>query len=243
MSESEIVIASAARTAVGAFNGAFANAHPPMSSAVPSPSRRRFGARQGRRRKRSTRSFIGQILTAGEGQNPGPPGIDRKPACRRRRLPGGSTSSVGRACSVRRRSACSRSPTGDAKIIVAGGQESHVHGAALRLAHPGRCEDGRHFEDGRHHDQGWSLMDAFNGYHMGNDRRERGARSSRLTSGRPGQFCGLDRRTRPKPRTMRAGSRTRLSLSPVKSRKGDIGRRSRTSTISGTAPPSIRSPS
>jgi acetyl-CoA C-acetyltransferase len=64
------------------------------------------------------------------------------------------------------------------------------------------------------------LWDAFNGYHMGTDRRERRqqmwqiTRESRTNSPSP-------RRTRPRPRRRPASSRTRSSPVTIKGRKGD----------------------
>src|SRR6201993_2404532 len=67
MSNQEIVIVSAARTAVGAFNGAFANtpAHELGAAAV-----KAVLARAGVEPGRVSEVILGQILTAGQGQTP-----------------------------------------------------------------------------------------------------------------------------------------------------------------------------
>ena len=69
MSTSSIVIASAARTAVGAFNGAFANtpAHE-LGAAAISAVLERAGVEGGE----GNEEIFGQVLPGGEGQNPGP---------------------------------------------------------------------------------------------------------------------------------------------------------------------------
>ncbi|MEN3398103.1 acetyl-CoA C-acetyltransferase, partial [Brucella melitensis] len=64
-----IVIASAARTAVGAFNGAFANvpAHELGAVAIKAALER-----AGVDAADVDEVILGQVLTAGEGQNPAP---------------------------------------------------------------------------------------------------------------------------------------------------------------------------
>src|SRR5438105_8252323 len=63
----DIVIVSAARTAVGSFNGAFANlpAHELGKVAIKAALER-----AGVEAQRVSEVIMGQILTAGEGQNP-----------------------------------------------------------------------------------------------------------------------------------------------------------------------------
>ncbi|HLS58418.1 MAG TPA: acetyl-CoA C-acetyltransferase, partial [Paracoccaceae bacterium] len=62
-----IVIASAARTAVGSFNGAFANtpAHELGAAAI-----RAALERAGVEAAEISETIMGQVLTAGQGQNP-----------------------------------------------------------------------------------------------------------------------------------------------------------------------------
>ena len=123
-----IVVASAARTPVGSFNGAFANtpAHELGAVAI-----REALERAGVDAEEVDEVILGQVLTAGAGPEPGAAGGDRRRHAARRRPPGASTSSAARACAPSR-SACSRSRTGDAKIVVAGGQESMSLAAACR---------------------------------------------------------------------------------------------------------------
>ncbi len=82
----DIVIVGAARTPVGAFNGAFGSlpAHELGKAAIVEAHE----ARQGRGQGGGPRSSSGQILTAGRGPEPGPAGFDRAPASRSRARPG-----------------------------------------------------------------------------------------------------------------------------------------------------------
>ena len=104
MSASSIVVASAARTPVGSFNGAFANtpAHELGAIVV-----KEVLARAGVDAKEVDEVILGQILTAAQGQNPARQ-ASMTPAFRRKRPPGASTSSAARACAPSP-SACSRS--------------------------------------------------------------------------------------------------------------------------------------
>ena len=90
----DIVIVSAVRTPVGAFNGAFATlpAHELGKVAV-QESLKRAGVDPAD----VSEVILGQILTAGQGQNPlaKPP---LRPASRSKSLPGASISFAGRAC-------------------------------------------------------------------------------------------------------------------------------------------------
>jgi acetyl-CoA C-acetyltransferase len=155
----DIVIASAARTAVGAFNGAFAN--------VPAHELGAAAIREALKRAKIEPAEIdevifGQILTAGEGQNPG------RQASIGAGLPKETTAFlINQLCGSGLRSVAlgvQQIQTGDAAIVVAGGQESMSmapHCAHLR----GGVKMGdlqmvdTMIKDG--------LWDAFNGYHMG----------------------------------------------------------------------------
>ena len=106
MSEDNVVIVGAARTAVGSFNGAFGNtpAHELGAAAIKAAlERAKVDPSE------VDEVILGQILTAGQGQNPA-----RQAAMaagfRRKRPPGASTSSAVQGFAPSR-SACSRSPT------------------------------------------------------------------------------------------------------------------------------------
>ena len=155
----EIVVASAARTAIGSFNGAFASvpAHYLGEVAI-----RAALERAGVAPAEVSEVVIGQILTAGQGQNPARQasvnaGVPVEvPAWGVNQLCGSGLRSV--ALGVQAIS------QGDSAIVVAGGQESMSqapHAAYLRAGHKmgdlGLVDT--MIKDG--------LWDAFNGYHMG----------------------------------------------------------------------------
>lgn len=159
MSTPSIVIASAARTAVGSFNGAFANtpAHE-LGATVISAVLERAGVEAGE----VNEVILGQVLQAGEGQNPA------RQAAMKAGLPQEATAwGMNQLCGSGLRAVAlgmQQIATGDAGIIVAGGMESMSmapHCAHLR----GGVKMGDFkmidtmIKDG--------LTDAFYGYHMG----------------------------------------------------------------------------
>jgi acetyl-CoA C-acetyltransferase len=159
-SSPSIVIASAARTAVGSFNGSFANtpAHELGAAAIKGALERAGVAAAD-----VDEVIMGQILIAGQGQNPA------RQAARLAGLPDETTAwQLNQLCGSGLRAVAigmQQIATGDAKIIVAGGQESMSmapHCAHLR----GGVKMGdlkmvdTMIKDG--------LIDAFYGYHMGN---------------------------------------------------------------------------
>ncbi|MCY3996511.1 MAG: acetyl-CoA C-acetyltransferase, partial [Rhodobacter sp.] len=154
-----VVIASAARTAVGSFNGSFANtpAHDLGSTAIKAAVQR-----AGVEPKDVSEVILGQILTAGQGQNPARQasvnaGIPvESPAWGINQLCGSGLRAVALGCQ--------HIQLGDAGIVVAGGQESMStapHCAHLRA---GVKMGGADFADTMIKD---ALTDAFHGYHMG----------------------------------------------------------------------------
>jgi acetyl-CoA C-acetyltransferase len=159
MSNPSIVVASAARTAVGSFNGAFAAvpAHELGAAAIKGALER-----AGVDAKEVDEVILGQVLQAGEGQNPA------RQAAMKAGLPQEATAwSVNQLCGSGLRAVAlgmQQIATGDAKIIVAGGQESMSmapHAAHLRAGT--KMGDMKMIDtmikDG--------LTDAFYGYHMG----------------------------------------------------------------------------
>src|SRR5688572_33392335 len=115
----DIVIVSAARTAVGAFNGALSSlpAHELGKVAI-----RAALERAGVEAERVSEVIMGQILTAGQGQNPARQasvnaGIPvQTPAWGVNQLCGSGLRAVALGCQ--------QITSGDARIVVAGGQES-----------------------------------------------------------------------------------------------------------------------
>ena len=154
-----IVIASAARTAVGSFNGGFANtpAHE-LGATVINAVLERAGVAA----HEIDEVILGQVLTAGEGQNPA-----RQAAMKAGIQQEATAFGINQLCGSGLRAVAlgmQQIVTGDAAIIIAGGQESMSmapHCAHLR----GGVKMGDFkmidtmLKDG--------LTDAFYGYHMG----------------------------------------------------------------------------
>ncbi len=155
-----VVIASAARTAVGSFNGAFAAtpAHELGAAAIKAAL-----ARAGVEAGEVSETILGQVLTAGQGQNPA------RQAHINAGLPVESAAwGINQVCGSGLRAVAlgaQHIQLGDADIVVAGGQESmslSPHVAHLRA---GQKMGDLKFVDSMIKD---GLWDAFNGYHMGN---------------------------------------------------------------------------
>ncbi|WP_269931447.1 acetyl-CoA C-acetyltransferase [Aminobacter sp. HY435] len=155
-----IVVASAARTAVGSFNGVFANtpAHELGAAAV-----REALARAGVDPKEVDEVVLGQILTAGAGQNPA------RQAAMAAGIPQEATAwGLNQLCGSGLRTIAvgmQQIAMGDARIIVAGGQES------MSMApHCQHLRNGVKMGDFKMLDTMIKdgLTDAFYGYHMGN---------------------------------------------------------------------------
>ena len=154
-----VVIASAARTAVGSFGGAFANtpAHD-LGKAVLEALVERAGIEKGE----VSETILGQVLTSGQGQNPA------RQAHINAGLPQESSAwSINQVCGSGLRAVAlgaQHIQLGDADIVAAGGQENmsmSPHVANLRQGH--KMGD-MSFIDSMIKD---GLWDAFNGYHMG----------------------------------------------------------------------------
>ncbi|WP_417256828.1 acetyl-CoA C-acetyltransferase [Celeribacter halophilus] len=154
-----VVIASAARTAVGSFSGAFANtsAHELGARVLEA-----LVERAGIDKSEVSETILGQVLTAGQGQNPA------RQAHINAGLPQESAAwSINQVCGSGLRTvalAAQHIMLGDADIVCAGGQENMSmapHVANLRAGH--KMGDMK-FIDSMIKD---GLWDAFNGYHMG----------------------------------------------------------------------------
>ena len=154
-----VVIASAARTAVGSFNGAFANtpAHD-LGAAMLTALVERAGVEK----DDVSETILGQVLSAGQGQNPAPQ------AHINAGLPIQSAAwGINQVCGSGLRAVAlgaQHIQLGDAGIVAAGGQENmslSPHVAHLRAGH--KMGDAK-FVDSMIKD---GLWDAFNGYHMG----------------------------------------------------------------------------
>jgi acetyl-CoA C-acetyltransferase len=208
----DVVIVSATRTPVGAFNGAFASlpAHELGKTAIKAAL-----DRAGVEPARVSEVIVGQILTAGEGQNPArqasvAAGVPVEiPAWGVNQLCGSGLRSVALGYQA--------IINGDSEIVVAGGQESMSmapHCAHLR----GGVKMGNFemidtmIKDG--------LWDAFNGYHMGST-AENVARQWQITRQQQDAFAVASQN---KAEAAQKTGKFKDEITPVtiKTRKGDV---------------------
>ncbi|WP_299939099.1 acetyl-CoA C-acetyltransferase [uncultured Nitratireductor sp.] len=212
MSSAEaIVVASAARTPVGSFNGSFATvpAHELGATAI-----REALSRAGVAPEEVNEVILGQVLTAGQGQNPA------RQAAVAAGLPEEATAwGLNQVCGSGLRTIAigmQQIACGDADIIVAGGQESmtlSTHCAYLRAG----VKMGDYamidtmIRDG--------LWDAFNGYHMGIT-AENVARKFQITRNEQDAFALASQN---KAEAAQKAGRFKDEIVPVtvKSRKGE----------------------
>ncbi len=154
-----VVIASAARTAVGSFGGAFANtpAHD-LGAAV----LKELVARAGVDPSEVSETILGQVLTAAQGQNPA------RQAHINAGLPKESAAwGINQVCGSGLRAvalAAQHIQLGDASIVCAGGQENMTLSPHAQNLRAGQKMGDLQFIDTMIRD---GLWDAFNGYHMG----------------------------------------------------------------------------
>ena len=154
-----VVIVSAARTAVGSFGGSFANtpAHDLGATVLEA-----LVERAGIEKSDVSETILGQVLTGGQGQNPA------RQAHINAGLPIESAAwGINQVCGSGLRAVAlgaQHIQLGDAAVVAAGGQENMTlspHVAHLRAGH--KMGDVKYIDsmirDG--------LWDAFNGYHMG----------------------------------------------------------------------------
>lgn len=155
----DVVIVSAARTAVGSFNGAFATVPAHVLGTV---ALRSAMERIGLDPADVDEVILGQVLTAAQGQNPA------RQAARAAGIPDDKTAfGINQVCGSGLRTvalAAQQVRTGESAIVLAGGQESmsqSAHAAHLRagtkMGELGLVDT--MLKDG--------LWDAFQGYHMG----------------------------------------------------------------------------
>jgi len=212
MSTPSIVIASAARTAVGSFNGAFANtpAHE-LGATVISAVLERAGVAVGE----VDEVILGQVLQAGEGQNPA------RQAAMKAGLPQEATAwGMNQLCGSGLRAVAlgmQQIATGDASIIVAGGMES------MSLApHCAHLRGGVKMGDFKMVDTMIKdgLTDAFYGYHMGTT-AENVAKQWQLSRDEQDAFAVSSQN---KAEAAQKGGRFKDEIVPfiVKGRKGDV---------------------
>ena len=159
MANTEIVIASAKRTPVGSFNGAFANvpAHH-LGAAAITAALAAAKVEPGE----VDEVILGQVLSAGEGQNPA------RQAAMKAGVPQEKTAfGLNQLCGSGLRAVAlglQQIVNGDASIIVAGGQES-----MSQAPHAANMRNGVKMGEFKFIDTMLKdgLIDAFQGYHMG----------------------------------------------------------------------------
>ncbi|HLT75889.1 MAG TPA: acetyl-CoA C-acetyltransferase [Ferrovibrio sp.] len=207
----EIVIAGAARTPVGSFNGSLSSvpAHYLGQVAIQG-ALQRAGVNPGD----VSEVIMGQILTAAQGQNPA------RQAAINAGLPVEVPAwGVNQLCGSGLRAVAlgwQAIMNGDSSIVVAGGQESMSqapHAAYLRAGH--KMGD-LGFIDTMIRD---GLWDAFNGYHMGNT-AENVARQFQITREMQDEFAA---KSQNKAEAAQKAGRFKDEIVPVtiKGRKGD----------------------
>jgi acetyl-CoA C-acetyltransferase len=209
---SDVVIVAAARTAIGGFSGGL--------SSVPAHELGATVIQEALGRAKLEPAevsdvIMGQVLTAGQGQNPArQAGIKaglkiETPAITINQVCGSGLRAVAMGFQAIR--------SGDARVVLAGGQESmslSTHCAHLRSGTKmGSLEMiDTMIKDG--------LWDAFNGYHMGTT-AENVARQWQITREQQDQFAAESQR---KAAEAQAAGRFKEEIVPVtvKTRKGDV---------------------
>jgi len=212
MSGTDVVIVGAARTAVGSFNGAFADqpAHKLGAAAIAAAL-----TRAGVPAADVDEVIFGHVLTAGAGQN------TARQAAMAAGIPDSSTALVvNQVCGSGLRTVAMGMQAimnGDASIIVAGGQES------MSLApHSSHLRSGTKMGDVKFIDTMIKdgLWDAFHGYHMGNT-AENVAAKWQITREQQDAFAVASQN---KAEAARKAGRFKDEIAPytVSTRKGDI---------------------
>jgi acetyl-CoA C-acetyltransferase len=207
----DIVIVSAARTPVGSFSGAFGAtpAHVLGTTAL-SAAITRAGLEPGD----VDEVILGQVLAAGEGQNPA------RKAAREAGLPDGKTAfGINQVCGSGLRAvalAAQQVMSGESKVVAAGGMESmslSTHAAYLR---GGTKMGGVEFIDTMLKD---GLWDTFHGYHMGVT-AENVARAYQITRDEQDAFALASQQ---KASAAQKSGRFKDEIAPVtvKTRKGE----------------------
>ncbi len=207
----DIVIVAAARTPVGSFSGALGtlSAHELGTVAVRA-AMERAGIEPGE----VDEVILGQILTAGEGQNPA------RQAARAAGIPDEKTAfAINQVCGSGLRAvalAAQQVRTGESSIVVAGGQESMSQSQHAAYLRGGTKMGGVEFIDTMLKD---GLWDAFHGYHMGVT-AENVARAYQITRDEQDAFALASQQ---KASAAQKGGKFKDEIAPVnvKGRKGE----------------------
>ena len=212
MSRNDIVITSAARTAVGSFSGAFADvpAHVLGAEAIKAAL-----ARSNVAPGDVDEVIMGQILTAGQGQNPA------RQAAIGAGIPQEATAfGLNQLCGSGLRAvalAMQQVESGDADIVVAGGQESMSQAQHAAYLRAGAKMGEMKLADTMLRD---GLFDAFQGYHMGTT-AENVATKYQITRVEQDAFAAASQN---KAEAAQKAGKFKDEIVPVtvKTRKGDI---------------------
>ena len=211
-SENGIVIVSAARTPVGSFNGTLASV---AASFLGSVALKAAMARAKVEAADVDDVILGQVLAAGQGQNPA------RQASIGAGIPNSSPAwGINQLCGSGLRAVAlgmQQIANGDARIVAAGGQES-----MSKAPHVAHLRDGVKMGD-------WQLIDsmirdglwdAFNGYHMGNT-AENVARQWQITRDTQDAFAVASQN---KAEKAQSSGKFKDEIAPVTiaTRKGDV---------------------
>ena len=210
--KNEVVIVSAARTPVGSFNGTLASV---AASFLGTVALKAAMARAKVEPSEVDEVILGQVLTAGQGQNPA------RQAAINAGIPVTSPAwGMNQICGSGLRAVAlgmQQIVNGDARIVAAGGQES-----MSKAPHAAHLRDGVKMGD-------WQLVDtmirdglwdAFNGYHMGNT-AENVARQWQITRDVQDAFAVASQN---KAEKAQGSGRFNDEIAPVTiaARKGDV---------------------
>jgi acetyl-CoA C-acetyltransferase len=209
---SDIVIASAARTAIGAFNGAFASvpAHYLGQTAITEALKRAKLAPG-----EVSEVVMGQVLPAGEGMNPA------RQASMGAGIPKEVTAyGINQVCGSGLRAVAmgyQAIRAGDSAIVVAGGQESMSQSPHAMHLRSGVKMGNAEMVDLMIKD---GLWDAFNGYHMGTT-AENVAQRWQITRDQQDRFAATSQQ---RAETAQKAGKFKDEIVPVKisTRKGDV---------------------
>jgi acetyl-CoA C-acetyltransferase len=211
MKDEDIVIVGAARTPVGSFNGSLSSlpAHQLGEVAI-----RAALERAGVKADEVDEVIMGQVLTAGQGQNPA------RQAAVAAGIPADKTAfGVNQVCGSGLRAVAlgaQQIATGDADIVVAGGQENMSMSPHVAHLRNGQKMGSLELVDSMIKD---GLWEAFNGYHMGNT-AENVAKQWQITRDDQDKFATASQN---KAEAARKAGKFKDEIAPVtvKTRKGE----------------------
>ena len=207
-----VVIASAARTPVGSFLGSFANtpAHDLGAAVIEA-----VVARAGIDKTEISETILGQVLTAGQGQNPA------RQAHINAGLPQESAAwGINQVCGSGLRAvalAAQHIQLGDADVVIAGGQENMSMSPHVANLRQGQKMGDLQYIDSMIRD---GLWDAFNGYHMGQT-AENVAEKWQISRDQQDEFA-VSSQNKAEAAQKAGKFKDEITAFTIKTRKGDI---------------------